>query len=112
MQQSPIFTKGYDLLLWIIPASLKLPREQRFVLAKRMQDAAFGFYEAIHAAALSRKPMAHLIKADVHLQHLKVYVRMSRDLHYFSMGQYEHAARMMVECGKLLGGWQKKIAGV
>lgn len=112
MKESPLFTKTYDLMKWIIPASLKLPRDQRFVLARRMQDAIFDFYESINAAALSRKPLVHLIKADVHLQHLRVYVRLSHDLKFFSFGQYEHAARMIVECGKLLGGWRKKVSGL
>jgi hypothetical protein len=28
-----------------------------------------------------------------------------------SMGQYEHVSRMVVEIGKLLGGWQRKGNG-
>ena len=33
----------FDLLAWLLPATLKFPREQRFVLAARLQDAAFNF---------------------------------------------------------------------
>ena len=36
-----------------------------------------------------------------------MHLRLSRDLQLISMGQYEHAARMLVEVGRLLGGWQK-----
>jgi len=45
MQESPIFTKTFDLLAWLLPATLKFPREHRFVLAQRAQNAAFNFYE-------------------------------------------------------------------
>lgn len=109
MKESPLFTKSYDLMKWLIPASLKLPRDQRFVLARRMQDAIFNFYESINAAALGPKPMPHLIAADTHLQHLRIYVRLSHDLKFFSIGQYEHVSKMIVECGRLLGGWRKSL---
>jgi hypothetical protein len=32
MEESPIFTKTYDLLLWLIPTTQKFPKDQRFVL--------------------------------------------------------------------------------
>jgi hypothetical protein len=34
-------------------------------------------------------------------------MRLCLDLRLIHPGQYEHAARQMVEMGKLLGGWQK-----
>lgn len=47
MEESPIFTKTYDMLLWLIPITQKFPKDQRFVLAKRIQDKAFEFQEEI-----------------------------------------------------------------
>ena len=38
MQESPIFTKTYDLLTWLLPATTKFPREHRFVMAKAVQE--------------------------------------------------------------------------
>lgn len=110
MQESPIFVRTFDLLAWLLPVTLKFPREQRFVLAKRLQDAAFNFYEAITAAGLGANAGRSLAQADVELQRLKLYLRLSHRLELFSPGQYEHAARMAVEIGKLLGGWRKSIA--
>jgi hypothetical protein len=107
MQESPIFTKTCDLLQWLIPATLKFPKDQRFVLAKRVQDTAFNFYGAITAAGLSPRKRPHLEQADIELQRLRQYVRLSHDLKFLSIKQYEHAAKMIVEVGKLLGGWQK-----
>ena len=111
MQESPIFSKTFDLLAWLLPATLKFPRAQRFVLAKRLQDAAFNFYEAITAAALSEKRKAyHLEQADIELQRLRLYLRLSFRLQFLNIGQYEHVSRMVVEMGKLLGGWRKKTS--
>jgi len=57
MKESPIFTKAFDMLAWLLPATLKFPREHRFVLAQRTQNAAFNFYETITAASLSKQGM-------------------------------------------------------
>lgn len=65
MVQSSIFTKTFDLLAWLLPATLKFPREHRFVLAQRVQSSAFDFYEVITAASLSKQSEEHLQQADV-----------------------------------------------
>ena len=55
MQESPIFIRTFDMLMWLLPTTTKFPKEQRFILAQRTQHAAFEFYEAITAASLSKK---------------------------------------------------------
>ncbi|MBV6467498.1 MAG: hypothetical protein PGMFKBFP_02861 [Anaerolineales bacterium] len=111
MEESPIFTKTYDLLLWLIPATMKFPKEQRFVLAKRIQDTAFDFQEALLAAGMGMERTQRLQDADVLLRKLQVYIRMSVNLKFITVRQYEHVSKMTVEIGKILGGWRKK-AGV
>jgi len=115
MQESPLFSKTFDLLEWLLPMTLKFPQSQRFVLAKRTQDAAFNFYEAIIAAGViagvTPRKRQHLEQADIELQRLRLYIRLSHQLKFMSSGQYEHVSKMIVEIGKLLGGWQKKVSG-
>ncbi len=53
MKESPIFARTHDLLLWLIPQTLKFPRSQRFVLAKRVQDTALDFHEHLLEAGLT-----------------------------------------------------------
>src|SRR5215207_5650994 len=108
MKESPIFTKTFDLLAWLLPATLKFPREHRFVLAQRTQSAAFNFYEAITAASLGDSGKLYLQQADIELQRLRLYLRLCQRLQFFNKGQYEHVAVMLEEIGKLLGGWRKK----
>jgi hypothetical protein len=38
--ESPIFARSYALLRWLIPLTIKFPREQRFVLAAAFQQSA------------------------------------------------------------------------
>ena len=55
----PIFVKTYDLLLWLIPLTLKFPKSQRFLLAERLSGMALDFYdlilEAVHRAGACQR---------------------------------------------------------
>lgn len=105
---SPIFVCTYDLLLWLIPRTLGFPRSQRAVMARQLQAQAFALHHALVDAALSDDPLPHLRRADAALAKLRTYLRLSHDLCLLSLGQYEHAARLVVPIGNLLGGWIKK----
>ena len=109
MKQSPIFSKTYDFVAWLIPLTVKFPRKQRFVMAGALQREALRFQELLIEAAHQRQPREMLVAADAELDKVRTHLRLCRDLTLISPGQYEHAARMLVEVGKLLGGWQKSM---
>ena len=109
MKESPIFVRAFDMMMWLLPATAKFPKEQRFILAQRTQHAAFEFYEAITAASLSKgREKQYLEDADIELQRLRLYLRLSHRLNFLDGRQYEHVFKMIEEIGKLLGGWTKK----
>jgi cytosine/adenosine deaminase-related metal-dependent hydrolase len=109
MKESPIFTRTYDLLRWLIPATVKFPRQHRFVLAETLQRTALRFQEEILEAGYGNHAVAELARADVTLAKLKLYLRLCHDLDLFSHAQYEHVSRMVTEIGRLLGGWRKSL---
>ncbi|MFC2015814.1 diversity-generating retroelement protein Avd [Chloroflexota bacterium] len=109
--QSPLFVKTYDFLLWLIPLTLKFPKSQRFLLAERLSTMALDFYDAIVAAVMEPHLQGErLDEADKLLTKIRLYVRLSYDLRCISLGQMEHAARLMDEIGRLIGGWKRKRA--
>lgn len=107
MNQSPIFSKTYDFVAWLIPLTVKFPRQQRFVMAEALQQEALHFQGLLIEAAHQRNPQEKLDAADAELDKVRTHLRLSRDLELVSPGQYEHAACMLVEVGRLLGGWKK-----
>jgi hypothetical protein len=113
MDESPIFTRTHDLLLWLLPQATKFPRAHRFGLGERVTRLALDFQESITAAGLRRGPERSgiLMRADVQLAQLRQHIRLCKDLELISLRQYEHAAGMLVEVGRLLGGWQKSLKG-
>ena len=109
MKESPIFSRTYDFLLWIIPQAQNFPRKHRFGLGERVVRRALDFQETLIAAGINSggDRLALLKKADIQLAQLRQVTRLCKDLELFSVGQYEHVAGILVELGRLLGGWQK-----
>ena len=107
MNESPIFARTFDLVQWLLRVTEHFPRSQRFVLAGRIQDAAFELNDSLLAAGLQRGPRRceYLERADLDLARLRHYVRLAHEMEWVGMGQYEHVSRMLDEVGRLLGGW-------
>lgn len=105
--QSPIFTKTYDFLLWLLTLTEKFPKSERFRLARRLEDAAFAFYELLIQATRAKRKQAVLLSADLELDKLRLYWRLCQARGLVSVGHYQHGATALVEIGKLLGGWLK-----
>ena len=111
MQESPIFVKSFDMLVWLLEHTKKFPKHQRFVMAKRIEDAALSFHDDLVWATKVKGAdrLGPLREADFHLERLKVYNRLAMKLRLSSLGQYEHLARQLDELGRLLGGWQRRL---
>ena len=111
MKQSPIFIKSYETMVWLMNHTKKFPTNQRFLMAKRMEEAVLDFHERINQAARRKDGRARdaLAEADEVLANLKMYNRLSKDLKLLAFNQYEHLAVALDEIGRLLGGWKKSI---
>jgi hypothetical protein len=98
------------MLLWLIPTVQKFPRTHRFALTERIQRLALNFQDQLTIAGKRNGPTrkAALEQADVHLAQLRFWLRFSRDLNLITLPQYEHAARLLTEVGRLLGAWLKQ----
>ena len=111
MQESPIFTKTYDLLLWLIPATTKFPRDHRFVMAKLCKRPRCASRSRLIEAGLATagQNRHRLAEADVNLTKLRFYLRLCLDLGIITPRQYQHVAEMVTEIGRLLGGWRQSL---
>ena len=108
-----IFTRTYDFLSWLIPKTMSFPRSQRFVVTKRLQDAALDFQEyLIEANRLrGRSRLERLRQADAALDKVRLYLRLAVRWEWLSERQYRHVSGMVKEIGDLLGGWIKQTSG-
>ncbi len=106
---TPIFTRTFDFLTWLLPATNHFPRAHRHTFTQRLLNAAFDLRERLEEAN-QRKGAARLERlrqADEALAKVRVYLRLAHQFQWLSNGQYHHVSEMTVEIGRLLGGWQR-----
>jgi hypothetical protein len=102
MNESPVFTKTHDLLLWLLLTTRKFPRDQRFVQAFALQDA-------LVAAGLDPvNRLRHLALADCALAGLRKTLLLCHEMQLLSDGQYRHVSGLTAEVGRLMGSWIAK----
>ena len=113
MKEMPIFTRTFDFITWLMPVTDNFPRSRRFTVTKRLCDAALDFQELIIEANnyRGRARLAKLRLADAALDKVRFYLRLAARWKWLKPGQYCHAAEMVAEIGRLLGGWQKVTSG-
>jgi four helix bundle protein len=106
---SPIFTKTFDFVTWLLAVTNHVPRSQRFVVTKRLLDAALDFQEILVEAnaCRGRARLGRLDQADAELDKVRLYLRLAHRWQWLSQGQYHHGAAHIAEIGRLLGGWKK-----
>jgi hypothetical protein len=106
-----IFTRTYDFLSWLLPLTEKFPRSQRFVVTARLLGAVLNFQELIIEANAMRgqERAGKLRSADAELLKVRLYLRLSEKWGWMTPSQHQHAAGMIAEMGRLLGGWLKTV---
>lgn len=92
---------------WLLKHTEKFPKSERFRMAKRLDDSLFLFHEYLMEAVYVQNKSVTLQKADLTLSKLRLYLRLSHDLGLTQTKQYEFALELLLEIGKLLGGWIK-----
>lgn len=108
-QEMPIFTRTFDLISWLLPATNHFPKAHRHSFTRRLLDSAFDLRERLEEANLRSggERLRLLAQADEALARLRTYLRLAARWEWLAPGQYQHVAAMTVEVGKLLGGWKK-----
>jgi hypothetical protein len=109
MATTPIFTKTFDVVTWLLGTAERFPRSQRFVVTRRLLDAALNFQEILFDANIrrGRERLRKLDLADAELDKVRLYLRMAFRWQWITAGQYEHVSRMVKDVGNLLGAWKK-----
>ncbi len=84
--------------------SRKLPKDQRIITAKRVEEAVLGFDDSLIQASKTQEKVALLMDVDKRLEHLMAYNRLAVRLKLLSFGQYENLPSELGKLVRLLGG--------
>jgi len=109
MENLKLFQKSYDYYEWIYPHLKNFPKSERFTLVQHIENTLLDFLGEVIMARKSKDTLKHLEKADQNLEKLKIFLRLSKDLEFISIGQYEESSKRLEEIGKILGGWLNSV---
>ena len=97
--------KIYDMILYAYPALEQMPKSQKFSLAQDMKHCMDKIMRLTISANKKYTKRTTLQELDVEIAALKIYLRIAYDLRYIPPKKYEVWSGMMVEIGKMVGGW-------
>jgi len=104
----PIFVKWLDFLKWLLLTTDKFPKKARFTFSDRINNLALNIVEDLVEARYTKQRGILLARTNLNLEKLRVLIRISYELKFFSFKAYEQATYSINEVGRMLGGWLKQ----
>ncbi|MCX5677657.1 MAG: diversity-generating retroelement protein Avd [Candidatus Omnitrophica bacterium] len=107
---TPVVEKHYRLILWMLPKIANFPKDQRFLLADRIETILLDILEMLIEAVYSKNKREILIKVNLKLDALRFMMRIAKDMKYVNIHAYDFFCQSSIEVGKMVGGWLKSSA--
>lgn len=107
---TPVVEKHYQLILWMLPKIANFPKDQRFLLADRIERILLDILEMLIEAVYSKNKREILIKVNLKLDVLRFMMRIAKDMRYVNVKAYDFFCQSALEIGRMVGGWLKTSA--
>ena len=104
---TPVVEKHYKLILWMLPKMANFPKDQKFLLADRIERILLDILEMLIEANYSKQKREILIRVNLKLDVLRFMMRIAKDMKYVSLNGYDFFCQSAIEIGKMVGGWLK-----
>lgn len=98
-----------DMLLYGYQAIKQFPRHERHVLGAEIRVSMLQLQRLIITAFKRYHKKTTLTDLDIELAILKRRVRLAKDLRYLDVKKYQMWIEMLVEIGRMIGGWIKSV---
>jgi hypothetical protein len=102
-----IFQKIYDFLLWLYPLINKIPKSHRLVLGRGIEEIGLNLLLLSIEANKIRDDTRRVVQLKIseELDKIRILIRLTKDLRFMSISQYQYAAEKVNEIGRILNGW-------
>jgi len=109
MKEVKIINDSYNFIKWMLPVVARFPRNYRFSLGHRFETGMYDFLELIQRGYYSADKIEHLKSADMKLEHIRLLIRLSYELHLFDSKIHHAILEQLESIGRQLGGWIKSL---
>jgi len=100
--------KHEDMMKYGYTCLRQFPKSERHTLSAEIRNTMYAIDKLI---IRSQKKKTTLHDLDIEIAHLKTKIRLARDLGFLSFNKYENWETMVIELGRIIGGWIKNISG-
>lgn len=107
MEELKIQQKVFDMMNYAYPALAQFPKSEKFALAVDIKRCMDLMLERVIEANKKYYKKTTLQELDVEVEKLKAYIRLSYNLGFLPPKKYEIWSGMVVEIGRMVGGWIK-----
>ncbi|MEK6558012.1 MAG: diversity-generating retroelement protein Avd [Candidatus Margulisiibacteriota bacterium] len=104
-----IISLTYDCMKYLIPVASKFPRNQRYLLGERIENHLCDILENLLEAKYTKAKKPLLYKANLMLEKMRYFVRLSHDLELIDVRRYGYISDQLNQIGVQLGGWIKQL---
>jgi four helix bundle protein len=104
-----ILTKAYDMTKYGYQALQQFPKSEKYALAADIKKCMHNLIRLLITASKRYYKKTTLQDIDVEIMTLRHYVRLAHDLKFIPPKKYEVWSGLIVEIGKMLGGWLKTV---
>lgn len=111
MEEYKILQKIFDMMGYAYPALAQFPKSEKFALVTDIKHSMDVLLERSIEAQKKYFKKTTLQDMDVEIMKLRAYIRLSHQLGFLPMKKYELWSGMLVEIGKMIGGWLKTVNG-
>jgi len=94
----------------MLPKIANFPKDQRFLLADRIETILLDILEMLIEAVYSKQKRDILIKVNLKLDQLRFMMRIAKDMKYVSVKGYDYFCQSALEIGRMVGGWLRVCA--
>ena len=107
MEELKILQKVFDMMKYGYQALQQFPKSEKFAIVADIKHCMHLILERVIEANKKYYKKTTLQELDVEVTKLKAYLRLSYDLGFLPIKKYEIWSGMVVEIGKMIGGWIK-----
>ena len=107
MEGSVLLEKATMATVWILGRIAAFPKDQRYIVGRRMGDVVLEFDEKLVRAVRANRKERILEDLASLLDEMRFYLKLSTEMKLISEKQFEHGAELCRDVGRLLGGWMR-----
>jgi len=106
----PIYKAAYDLLSMAVDFTRNLPRDLKRLIGEKVREECVELMVIIFRANVAREKVPHIEQLLERVQVIELLLRMSKDKHFISTGQYAKAIEITDNIGRQASGWKRTSA--